>query len=327
MRKKFELTAQETSGMSLIEIMVVIGLTSMAAMGILSLQNMDLKRMASSRQFSSRDSIKALADRYILDSKIITQSATSSIYQNIASNHSGNEALDYCLNGPPSAPTTLCPASSFPNCCQMVTGQPFVLLDPADASHATIFSGTDSAASPLAPTSSAPARYDINGARCATANSNCALELVTTFNSTCPGGTPSCSKADQIFISYSLRQAPGISPTGGTPLKPLGPTTPVLIASAATSSGGGGGVGIIRVTRNSTSPSASPTVTTLDNMCTAEFGPNYRAASQQEIKVTTGTNLGFEGWFLVYDVGSLATFCSSCTSPNRGMPVACVVKN
>jgi prepilin-type N-terminal cleavage/methylation domain-containing protein len=230
-------------GFTLVEIMVVMAMMGITAMAMMSLQTHEQKRMVSIRQMTSRDAIKALADRYILDATVVGKSASSANYTHITGNSAGNQALDYCLNG---APATGPAPACAPNCCKAVTDQPFVLLDPSDSAMTRVFAGTDSASAPKAATSAAPARYDINGAICTAASPQCPLELVTTFNATCAGGAPQCAQADQVFISYTLRGAPGVQPAGGTPMKALTPAMPVLLTSAAGGpSGAGGGSGVV----------------------------------------------------------------------------------
>jgi len=232
-------------GFSLIEIMITLGVLAIGAFALLELQTSNQKYMVSSRQASSRDSIKMMADRYSLDTKVISESAKNSNYTALgtvigATSVAGNEALDYCLNGPPLAATPLCPISVYPNCCQTVnnvaTPQPFHIIDPVDNSHKTQFSGTDAASGPLTPTPFMPVRYNINGMICTTPSSDCALELVSGFLAECPGMAPNCQKADKVFITYSLRGANGITPTSGVSYKPVSPSTPILFVDAAASS-------------------------------------------------------------------------------------------
>jgi len=234
------MTESSNRGFSLTEVMVTIGIMSIVALAILQLQATDQQRLLSNRQMSSRDTIKRLADRYILDSKVILDSATITNYTALGSNIEGNRALDYCLNGPPAAATPLCPAAQWPSCCNVVTDQPFNILDPSDPSHTMLFAGTDAASTPMAATNFTPVRYDINGNICNTPSPDCSLELVATFNAEClPSGSTNCNLADRVLVNYKLRGATGITPTGGTPFKPLGPTSPILVASAA---GGGSSV-------------------------------------------------------------------------------------
>lgn len=220
-------------GFSLIQVLISIGVMSIVAMGMLHMFTADQKRLIMTRQMSSRDSIKMLADRYILDSKIITDSSLSTNYPSLGANIEGNRALDYCLNGHPVAPTPQCPALQHPNCCNAVVDQPFHILDPSDSSHTKRFSGTDAATSPFATTSFSPVRYSIDGGICTIADPNCPLELVTTFTAECPGAAPTCDGAERVLVNYALRGAAGITPAGGTPFKLSRPSTPIVVASAA----------------------------------------------------------------------------------------------
>lgn len=223
---------KSSKGFSLMEMLVAAGILSIIALAFLQLQSTWQKSLLNNRQMASRDSIKSLADRYILDLNVIQKSATKANYTALLSNFAGNEALDYCLNGDPPAPTVQCPTGV--QCCKAVTDQPFHILDPADPTHTTRFSGTDAATGgAFATTNLAPVLYDINGLVCTTPSPDCALELVTTYNATCQGGGSKCSGASEIFINYSLRNAPGIIPTSGVNFKLAKPSTPVLLATAA----------------------------------------------------------------------------------------------
>lgn len=226
----------KSRGFSLVEILVVVGIMSIVAVGVMQIQTTDQMRLLSSRQMSSRDTVKMLADRYVLDYKIIKDSATSANYTALGSNFAGNEALDYCLETP-AAPTVLCPAGTHPNCCKAVTDQPFHILEPSNPS--VRFSGTDAASGgSFTTTSSSPVRYDINGRTCTSPGPECALELVSTYTATCPSGLPECSSAERIFINYSLRGSAGVTPMGGTPFKALSPSSPVPLEVSAAAGGG-----------------------------------------------------------------------------------------
>ncbi|MGZ3775605.1 MAG: type II secretion system protein [Pseudobdellovibrionaceae bacterium] len=94
----------KSSGTTLVEILVVLGLVAIMALGIMSLQSTAIKSMTSNRQFSSRDTLKTLADRYVLDVSVIGKSAVPANYNHLGGNKNGNQALDYCLNGTPTTP-------------------------------------------------------------------------------------------------------------------------------------------------------------------------------------------------------------------------------
>jgi len=227
---------KSSKGFSLMEMLVAAGILSIIALGFLQIQSSWQKSLLNNRQMASRDSIKALADRYILDLKVIQNSAEKVNYSALSSNIAGNEALDYCINGDPASPTAQCPTGS--QCCKAITDQPFHILDPSDPTHTTRFSGTDAVAGgAFATTTLSPVRYDINGLVCTTPSPDCALELVTTYTATCLGGGAKCSGASEIFINYNLRNIPGITPTGGVAFKLAKPSTPVLLATAATTAG------------------------------------------------------------------------------------------
>ncbi len=228
-----------SKGFSIMELIMATGILSIIALTFLQLQSSWQKSLLNNRQIASRDSIKSLADRYILDLNVIQKSALKANYSALSSNIAGNEALDYCINGDPSGPTAQCPTGVA--CSKAVINQPFHILDPADPTHTKRFSGTEAASGgSFATTTLSPVRYDINGLACTSPTPDCALELVTTYNANCSAGAANCNGASEVFISYKLQNAPGVTPTSGVNFKLAQPSTPVLLATAATATSSGG---------------------------------------------------------------------------------------
>ncbi len=226
------------SGFGIAETLVAAGILGTMAMTMATLVAQQNRQILSLRLTATRDQHKNLAEKYISDIESINTSLNSLKF--ISANDSGNQFLNRCLNG--NGIATTCPPGGtgiFPDCCvaKDAGGNPlsqdFFLADPGDpsATNKKRFAGTNAS----------PARYDIDGAPCATASSRCILELVTSFIATCAGGAVRCAQAapNAVRTRYEIRLASGFSPPAGPPLRAI-VSSPVLLLSSPGAGGGGG---------------------------------------------------------------------------------------
>ncbi len=81
---------------------------------------------------------------------------------------------------------------------------------------ATDFALYDAGGTQVAGTSSAPIRYSVDGAVCASASNVCSLEAVSSFSAICAGGASTCDQAAQLSVSIDLHQSASVTtPAGG----------------------------------------------------------------------------------------------------------------
>ena len=142
----------------------------------------------------TRNMLQLRVERYLADSNALSKTLADA----------SNSTLKNCL-------------STTPN-CTAVSAKGFALFDATNMKIAGAGSGS-------------PVRYDINGASCTTASSHCVFEVFTTYTSTCPGTSP-CTNPS-VTTQYTIQQAVGVSPIGGTPLRTISSPEVPLTASGA----------------------------------------------------------------------------------------------
>lgn len=216
----------DQSGFSLIQVLVAAGIMSMTVMAFLAMQSVQSKSNVSTQTLISRNLLQLQIQQALVN--------PGAIMKSMADTSSGNVELKKCL-----VPTGN-------SCTQTSAPAGFVLID----AQGTRISG----GSP-----SDPARYDHTGAPCSSAGSRCLLEVYTEYQATCRNGTSPCSNAD-VLAKYTIRQAPGVTAIGGTPLAPY--TSPQITLSAI---GTGGTVSGECGSANGSSFQTPPTV----NLCAA----------------------------------------------------------
>jgi hypothetical protein len=114
----------------------------------------------------------------------------------------GNVTLAKCLSGA---------------ACTATTATGFVLFDPMG--------------NKISGTPAQPLLIDYSGASCAAASAQCLFQVITTYAASCPVASP-CTNAN-VTATYSIQQAPGISPVGGTMQKPIS-SQPISLSAAST---------------------------------------------------------------------------------------------
>lgn len=187
-------------GFGLTELIVAMGLLGILIAGFSAFMTSQHTAIKANRTVANRDGLLMSLQRLAGDATALTLSA----------NDTRNPALKKCVQGcTPTGPT----------CCSISSASPaeFTLLDQSS--------------NPVAGTT-APAYavyYDIDGARCTTPSSQCALRAVAIVSATCAGGASSCAQAQSIQVGVRLEQNPGITLSSGTPLKPR---TTAVITSA-----------------------------------------------------------------------------------------------
>lgn len=281
---------RSASGLSLMEMMFGMGILGVAITGVLTVNQMQQKALIGNRTLASRDQLKSSIERYLLDPQVIAKSA-----QRTGVNNSGNQALKYCLSGPPDEANASCAASVFPKCCEQRSEsnpQHFYLLDPADPKSQRAIAGT----------TADPARFSVDGAPCAsaTASATCPIEVVSSYVALCADGSDRCRSAEKIFIRYSIKKADGVKLDNGTFLKTVEGVIPVssggsFTLPAGTSTGGTavGGSGLrspLRFTRTKIIYTSTPEQK--DALCRSDLGEEYIAATLQDVMANWAGNLG-----------------------------------
>lgn len=177
-------------GQSLISVLMGVALTSIILLGIASMQSSMQKAAAATQTLISRNMIQLIIQQSLLKASSLTNNTMIN-----------DTVLMTCVYG------GNCTAVSSP-------GNNFKLYDPQGNQVA----GLDGGGNPI--------RYDYTGALCTVASPQCIFEVLTTYTATCSGPSP-CVNA-QVAATFTIQQTAGITPVGGTPLKKISNTSPLL---------------------------------------------------------------------------------------------------
>lgn len=178
--------AKNRQGQSLIQVMLGAALLGILSMAFLSMQSMQQKSQLAVQTGITRNMLQLQ-----LQQALVSNAAISKTLADTAD--SGNVALKNCML--PSGTT-----------CIQTSSLGFYLFDPLGNKIA----GAGS---------SSPLRYDYMGSPCTTASPRCLFRVYSSFTSVCPSGSPCSNPA--VTSTFTIDQDPGVTPVGGTPLKPL----------------------------------------------------------------------------------------------------------
>ena len=180
-------------GFGLIEVMIALAIMSISMMGFLQMMATQHQASSFTQSVSTRNLMQTQIERYIVDPNALTQTMAD-----VAD--AGNVALNNCYNAVGAS-------------CVEALNVPFYMLDAQNVK----ITGIDTA----------PIRYDINGSICAgPASPNCMFEVFTSYESRCPGASP-CGSPSVLTVTYTIRQAPGLTTAGVTPLKVVSKTVTI----------------------------------------------------------------------------------------------------
>ena len=162
-------------GFSLIEVLISLGIVSAMMLALVELFTSSTKSIVTARATLSRDYLVSLVQMYLTSGAAMSNSLTLA----------ANADLIQCVDGTPNA-----------NGCNSASTYSFTLLPPY---------GT----TPVTGTTVSPAYYDASGAPCTPPSNLCILQATTTFTANCPGGTPTCTTAQSLNITYQIGLVPG----------------------------------------------------------------------------------------------------------------------
>ncbi len=192
-------------GQSLVQVMVGMGVMTVAMTAFMAMQSYQQKMMLNNQSVMARNLLQLRIERYLGDPSSLTKTLATNV----------NTGLISCLKSPVS-------------CTQTTAPQGFNLIDATNTKIAGSVAFTSSA------TATSAVLYDYNGAPCTTPSPQCLFQAYTTYSATCPSGTSPCPNPS-VTAQYTVAQAPGITPVGGTPLKTV-TSQPILIAASEDSS-------------------------------------------------------------------------------------------
>ena len=201
--------ANKYSGFSIMEALIAMSLLAALAIAASTFFKNQLTGITSVRTLSTRDNLKNLLQRSSGDGKAMANSAV----------FAGNTMLDYCVNG----------TGGNSGCVDGVVTD-FTMVD---ANNGVI----------AGPGIASPAVFDTSGAPCSGAPTpKCPIISYASFTADCGGVVASCKTAERITVFYTIKQAPGVDLTSGTPIKEFTNTSNPTTLSIPLNNGGGNGI-------------------------------------------------------------------------------------